>query len=195
MADTLYLSLWYPNLRLDALPEKLLAVLGAFAAHGGEARVYSATVWPLNWSESPVFQQVYGKRGEQGAEPAFAVAEALELLHDDFAYEFQIGWSLLGAPPQGFVEWVPQVPRCWGPGWRTTNSTASERLASRWPHRRCAAGAGDGPLGRSLTRAPARPRGRFAWTSVRMRPFWKKIWSWTRTPRATWKRMCANWWS
>jgi hypothetical protein len=103
MADTLYLSLWYPNLRLDALPEKLLAVLGAFAEHGGEARVYAATVWPLNWSESPVFQQVYGN-GEQGAEPAFAVAEALELLHDDFAYEFQIGWSLWEpeelAPPQ-----------------------------------------------------------------------------------------------
>jgi hypothetical protein len=31
---------------------------------------------------------------ELGAEPRFAVDEALELLHDDFAYEFQIGWSL-----------------------------------------------------------------------------------------------------
>ncbi len=93
MSDTLYLSLWYPNLRLAALPDKLAAVLGAFAAHGGEARVYSATVWPVNWSESPVFQQVYG-RGERGAEPAFAVEQALEILHDDYAYEFQIGWSL-----------------------------------------------------------------------------------------------------
>jgi hypothetical protein len=93
MADTLYLSLWYPNLRLAELPGKLTAVLGAFAAHGGEARVYSATVWPINWNESPVFQQVYGQ-GERGAEPQFAVEEALELLHDDYAYEFQIGWSL-----------------------------------------------------------------------------------------------------
>ena len=102
MSDTLYLSLWYPNLRLAALAEKLTAVLGAFAAHGGEKRVYSATVWPINWNESPVFQQVYGRRVgmagdgpvELGAEPRFAVDEALELLHDDFAYEFQIGWSL-----------------------------------------------------------------------------------------------------
>ncbi len=93
MSDTLYLSLWYPNLRLAALPDKLVAVLGAFAGHGGESRVYSATVWPVNWSESPVFQQVYG-RGERGAEPAFAVEQALEILHDDYAYEFQIGWSL-----------------------------------------------------------------------------------------------------
>jgi lipopolysaccharide export system protein LptA len=102
MSDTLYLSLWYPNLRLTALPDKLTAVLDAFAAHGGEARVYSATVWPVSWSESPVFEQVYGRRigaasdgtAKLGAEPRLAVEEALELLHDDFAYEFQIGWSL-----------------------------------------------------------------------------------------------------
>jgi len=89
MSDTLYLSLWYPNLRLAALADKLTAVLSAFAAHGGEARVYSATVWPVNWSEPPVFQQVYGRRiaagGEGvaalGAEPRAAVKEALELLH------------------------------------------------------------------------------------------------------------------
>jgi hypothetical protein len=99
MSDTLYLSLWYPNLRLAGLADKLTAVLGAFAQHGGEARVYSATVWPINWNESPVFQQVYGRRvgagGDAlGAEPRLAVEEALELLHEDYAYEFQIGWSL-----------------------------------------------------------------------------------------------------
>jgi hypothetical protein len=93
MSDTLYLSLWYPNLRLAALPDKLMAVLGAFAAYGGEPRVYAATVWPVNWSESPVFQHVYG-HGERGVEPRQAVETALELLHDDYAYEFQIGWSL-----------------------------------------------------------------------------------------------------
>jgi hypothetical protein len=111
MADTLYLSLWYPNLRLEALPDKLVAVLGAFAAHGGEAKVYSATVWPVSWNESPVFERVYGRMvGEQmdggrllagpvpgqlpGAEPRVAVAETTELLHEDYAYEFQIGWNL-----------------------------------------------------------------------------------------------------
>jgi len=100
MSDTLYLSLWYPNLRLAALPGKLSAVLGAFAAHGGQARVYAATVWPVSWSESPVFQRVYGY-GERGAEPGQAVQDALELLHDDYAYEFQIGWSLWELEPGG----------------------------------------------------------------------------------------------
>ncbi len=101
MADTLYLSLWYPNLRLESLPDKLIAVLGAFAAHGGEAKTYSATVWPVSWNETPVFERVYGRLvgvvepGQvPGAEPRVAVEEATELLHEDYAYEFQIGWSL-----------------------------------------------------------------------------------------------------
>jgi len=113
MSDTLYLSLWYPNLRLAALPDKLMAVLGAFAAHGGEAKVYAATVWPVGWSEAPVFQRVYRRLGggggretgqdgslesaagaAAGVDPRQAVEDALELLHDDYAYEFQIGWNL-----------------------------------------------------------------------------------------------------
>ena len=101
MSDALYLSLWYPNLRLASLPDKLVAVLSEFAAHGGEPRVYSATVWPVSWSESPIFQQVYGRRAslaaggsQRGADPKVAVEEALELLHEDYAYEFQVGWNL-----------------------------------------------------------------------------------------------------
>ncbi|MGB8028097.1 MAG: hypothetical protein WCF30_00395 [Terracidiphilus sp.] len=101
MADTLYLSLWYPNLRLEALPDKLIAVLGAFAAHGGESKVYSGTVWPVSWNEAPVFERIYGRIAgliepgqAPGADLRLAVEEATELLHEDYAYEFQIGWSL-----------------------------------------------------------------------------------------------------
>jgi hypothetical protein len=102
MADTLYLSLWYPNLRLAGLGDKLAAVLGEFGAHGGEKRVYSATAWPINWNESPVFQRVYG-HGDRGAEPKQAIEDALELLHDDYAYEFQMGWNLweMESEPEG----------------------------------------------------------------------------------------------
>jgi hypothetical protein len=118
MSDTLYLSLWYPNLRLAALADKLTAVLSAFATHGGEARVYSATVWPVSWSETPVLQQVYGRRARNlqgdpaapGAEPRLAVEEALELLHDDYAYEFQIGWAL----------WELETPSDTDPRWART---------------------------------------------------------------------------
>jgi hypothetical protein len=130
MSDTLYLSLWYPNLRLEGIADKLTAVLGAFAQHGGEARVYSATVWPVSWSETPIFQQVYGRRnaavlsGEGtpmlGAEPRAAVEEAMGLLHDDYAYEFQIGWSLweLETPSDLGARWVrgPHMVRVTGYG-------------------------------------------------------------------------------
>lgn len=128
MSDTLYLSLWYPNLRLVELADKLTAVLGAFAAHGGEARVYSATAWPINWNETPVFQQVYGRRiaegsdgaVELGVEPGLAVEDALELLHEDYAYEFQIGWSLweLEAGSQLDPRWLrePRLVRVTGFG-------------------------------------------------------------------------------
>ena len=123
MSDTLYLSLWYPNLRLPALAEKLSAVLSAFSSHGGESKVYAATVWPVNWSESPVFQRVWG-RGANGSaggiEPRMAVEEALELLHEDYAYEFQIGWSLweLEAAPELDPRWVrePRLVRVTGYG-------------------------------------------------------------------------------
>jgi hypothetical protein len=108
MADALYLSLWYPNLRFASLAEKLIAVLGEFAKHGGEPLVYAATVWPVSWHEAPVFQRVYGRAvqvaGSEGpvqlgAEPKLAIEDALELLHEDYAYEFQIGWSLWELEP------------------------------------------------------------------------------------------------
>ena len=119
MSDTLYLSLWYPNLQLAALADKVTAVLTAFAAHGGEPRVYAMTVWPISWTESPVLQRVYG-RGERGAEPQLAVQDALDLLHDDYAYEFQIGWSLweLEAGRDKNARWVrePRLIRVTGYG-------------------------------------------------------------------------------
>ncbi len=152
MADALYLSLWYPNLRLAGLADKLAAVLVEFARHGGEARVYAATVWPVSWQEAPVLQRVWGRAiaavgpGETpvvGAEPRDAVQEALELLHEDYAYEFQIGWSLWevqgtgkrdqgsenkGPSDQGTEEGQPQVLRRAAP----QDDNSQLESASQW---------------------------------------------------------------
>jgi hypothetical protein len=109
MSDAFSLSLWYPQLRLAALAEKLEIVLGQFALHGGEPGVFSATAWPMNWREAAAYQEVYGL-GEHGAKIDFAVEEALELLHEDYAYEFQIGWTL----------WEPETGGGLHPNWVKT---------------------------------------------------------------------------
>lgn len=132
MSDTLYLSLWYPNLRLAAMADKLVSVLETFAREGGDPLVYAATVWPIDWSEAPIFQRIYGRvltpqpedAGAQatprGVPPRQAVSEAVELLHDDYAYEFQIGWNLweLEEAPGLDLRWArgPRLVRVIGYG-------------------------------------------------------------------------------
>jgi len=121
MSDALYLSLWYPNLRMAVMPDKLTAVLGEFATHGGEPGVYAVTVWPINWTETPIFQRVYGREvGDRGADPAAAVEEAMEMFHDDYAYEFQIGWNLWELETSSTLDarWVraPRLVRVTGYG-------------------------------------------------------------------------------
>ncbi len=108
MADQLYLSLWYPNFRFAALPSALVAVLRQFAvvASAGSKddrakRIVAASAYPIDWTESPVYQRVYvnDKRAQSSADTEGsiienAVAEATEQLHEDTAYEFEMRWGL-----------------------------------------------------------------------------------------------------
>ncbi len=97
--DQLYLSLWYPNFRLDALPGTLEKVMEQFAASGGSSRVTAATVYPISWNESPVWQCVYRNETEdEDASPRAVIAAAMENAHDDYAWEFELVWEL----------WVPE---------------------------------------------------------------------------------------
>lgn len=118
MADQLYLSLWYPNFRFANLPSALSAVLRQFAtvaSAGGAAearykRVSAASSFPIDWTESPVFQRVYvndPRAAENGDTEASiienAVNEATEQLHEDSAYEFEMRWGLW-VPERGLAE-------------------------------------------------------------------------------------------
>jgi hypothetical protein len=119
MADQLYLSLWFPNFRLQALPDAMVCVLRQFitvsregGAHPELARVAAASAYPIDWAESPIYQRIYENQSrarELEAErseasdadtslPENAVAEATEQLHDDTAYGFETRWRL----------WVPE---------------------------------------------------------------------------------------
>jgi hypothetical protein len=108
MADQLYLSLWYPNFRLESLPAALTGVLRQFAliATDGKpnspfSRVHAASTYPISWTETPTYQRIYVNDDRAADTPdtagsiiETAVAEATEQLHDDTAYEFEMGWSL-----------------------------------------------------------------------------------------------------
>lgn len=104
MADPLYFSLWFPEFRLRQLPQKLIAVMRQLPI----PLVHAATVFPLDWQETPVFQRVYGNEGTGAVMPEGAVAGATELLHEDFAYEFELYWEL----------WLPESDGLLDPVWR-----------------------------------------------------------------------------
>jgi hypothetical protein len=109
MADQLYLSLWYPNFRLDALPVALEKVMEQFIAIGGSARVAAATVYPISWNESPVWQRVYrADADDEQASPRAVIAAAMETAHEDYAWEFELVWDL----------WVPEQSAVLDTMWR-----------------------------------------------------------------------------
>jgi hypothetical protein len=61
------------------------------------------------------------EHGERGVDPRLAVEDALELLHEDYAYEIQIGWSLWEFEPAAGgldARWVrqPRLVRVTGYG-------------------------------------------------------------------------------
>jgi hypothetical protein len=108
MADQLYLSLWFPNFRLASLAPALVSVIRQFGAVGGSSRVASATVYPISHTETPSYQRIYSEDEMEEAIPELAVAAATELLHDDFAYEFDVVWEL----------WTPEVGGGLDPVWK-----------------------------------------------------------------------------
>ena len=108
MADQLYLSLWYPNFRLTSLGPALLGVIRQFTIIGGSGRVKAAAAYPISWNESPTYQRIYDDDEAEAAAPELAVPAALEILHDDFAYEFELTWDL----------WVAERAADLDPIWR-----------------------------------------------------------------------------
>lgn len=111
MADRLYLSLWYPNFRLTALPAALEKVMEQFAAVGGSGQVKAAAAYPISWNEIAAYQRIYDEEHAPDLEasaPRAAIAAATEMLHDDFAYEFELLWEL----------WTPETGGGLDPIWR-----------------------------------------------------------------------------
>lgn len=123
MADQLYLSLWYPNFRLIALPAALEKLMEQFGTVAGSSHVRAAAVYPISWNEAPVYQRIYDEEHEpdlEASQPREAIAAATEMLHDDCAYEFELAWELWTPESGGGLDTIwkkePSVVRVIGYG-------------------------------------------------------------------------------
>ena len=100
MADSLYLSLWFPSFDEPEILPLTVSVLRQIPFSVVRPGVTYAAVQPVSWSEPTVLE----RRFRPGVAPEEAVAEVAELLHDDYAYVFEAYWDLW-IPPENSGKW------------------------------------------------------------------------------------------
>jgi len=93
MADSLYLSLWFPSFREGEMMPRTVSVLRQFPFSALREGITYMSVHPVAWTEPTVLE----RRFNPGISPEEAVELAREFAHDDFAFVFEAFWDL----------WVP----------------------------------------------------------------------------------------
>jgi hypothetical protein len=101
MADSLYLSLWFPDFDEPELLPRTVSVLRQFPFSPTLDGVTYVAVHPVSWNEPTVLE----RRFRPGVAPEEAAGVAADLLHDDFAYVFEAYWDLW-SPPDSGDNWV-----------------------------------------------------------------------------------------
>jgi hypothetical protein len=93
MADSLYLSIWFPGFREGEMLSRALGVLRQFPYSGVREGITYLSVHPVAWTEPTVLE----RRFRPGISPEEAVDLAGEFANNDFAFVFEAFWDL----------WVP----------------------------------------------------------------------------------------
>lgn len=101
MADSLYLSLWFPSFEEAEILPRTVSVLQQVPFSSARAGVTYSAIQPVSWSEPTILERRY----RPGVSPEEAVAEVAEFLHDDYAYVFEAYWDLW-TPPEGDKKWI-----------------------------------------------------------------------------------------
>jgi hypothetical protein len=101
MADSLYLSLWFPSFDEAEILPRTVSVLRQIPFSAARSGVTYSAIQPVSWSEPTILERRY----RPGVAPEEAVAEVAEFLHTDYAYVFEAYWDLW-APPEGAEKWV-----------------------------------------------------------------------------------------
>jgi hypothetical protein len=90
MADSLYLSLWFPDFEGPAMLPHILSVLQQFPFSESIPGVTYLSVQPVSWNEASILE----RRFVPGVAPEEALVVAADLVHDDYAYIFDAHWDL-----------------------------------------------------------------------------------------------------
>src|ERR1700686_2739866 len=90
VADSLFLSLWFPSFELDEMLPRALAVMRQFPFSAQQPGISYVALHPVSWNEPTIFEQ----RFSPGITPEEAVLLASDLLHEDYAYLFEAFWDL-----------------------------------------------------------------------------------------------------
>jgi hypothetical protein len=101
MADSLYLSLWFPSFDESEILPRTVSVLRQIPFSSTRDGVTYTAIQPVSWSEPTILDRRY----RPGVSPEEAAAEVAEFLHDDYAYVFEGYWDLW-TPPEGSEKWV-----------------------------------------------------------------------------------------
>jgi len=85
VADSLYLSLWFPDFEVGDMLPRALSVMRQFPFSAQRPGINYVALHPVSWDEATVLEQSFkpGIRAEE------AVLRASDLLHEDYAYVFE----------------------------------------------------------------------------------------------------------
>jgi hypothetical protein len=97
MADSLYLSLWFPSFEEPEILPRAVGVLQQFPFSQRVAGVTYLGVHPVSWNEPTILE----RRFQPGVPPEEAAGAAADLIHDDYAYAFEAFWDLWSLPAGG----------------------------------------------------------------------------------------------
>jgi hypothetical protein len=103
MPDPLYLSLWFSDFSGPAMLPHMLSVLQQFPFSETRPGITYVAVQPVSWSEATVLE----RRLSPGITPEEAVVVAADLIHDDYAYIFDVYWDMWTADANGQWTLIP----------------------------------------------------------------------------------------
>ena len=103
MPDPVYLSLWFADFSGPAMLPHILAVLQQFPFSEQRPGITYVAVQPVSWNEASVLE----RRFSPAIPPQEAVVVAADLVHDDYAYIFDVYWDMWTVDAAGKWSLVP----------------------------------------------------------------------------------------